>query len=436
MKKIFSMFLGIVFALVSLEVLLQVSSFVITQTYKINNNRSVKIFDDKEEIKILCVGESTTFAQYPKQLVDYLNRKINKDFIVIDCGVPGTNVENITDRIDEQIKMYNPDIVVSMMGANDAKLKETRIYKKYKFKTVGLFMLIKRHIESIAAEKLYADANNTDYSKLVDSYFQTGNQPIQLIKIVNNNPNNIKATEALVSIYRMRKDYSNVEKYAGKFLTTNPSVTDMFILFMLTDVYIQQKKYNLADNLILSILISDKINEEQKNEYLSKVVESYISFSTTDELTRYYNLLVDNKIQTIILDDLYKYLKKNKASVKYYTYANRYSKIGQVPDFDTEEIKKSYLLFAQKLIDKNIVYICMGYPTISIETFRNFFKNTKLNDKIVFISNENNFKEKLETMPYYELFVDNFGGTFGHCTNFGNTLIAENVGKKIIEIVN
>ncbi|MDD3923103.1 MAG: hypothetical protein PHY39_06205, partial [Endomicrobiaceae bacterium] len=155
-----------------------------------------------------------------------------------------------------------------------------------------------------------------------------------------------------------------------------------------------------------------------------------------DELTRYYNLLVDNKIQTIILDDLYKYLKKNKASVKYYTYANRYSKIGQVPDFDTEEIKKSYLLFAQKLIDKNIVYICMGYPTISIETFRNFFKNTKLNDKIIFISNENNFKEKLETMPYYELFVDNFGGTFGHCTNFGNTLIAENVGKKIIEIVN
>ena len=430
------MFFGIVFALISLEVLLQLSSFVITQANKINNNRSVKIFDDKEEIKILCVGESTTFAQYPKQLVDYLNRKINKDFIVIDCGVPGTNVENITDRIDEQIKMYNPDIVVSMMGANDAKLKETRIYKKYKFKTVGLFMLIKRHIESIAAEKLYADANNTDYSKLVDSYFQTGNQPIQLIKIVNNNPNNIKATEALVSIYRMRKDYSNVEKYAGKFLTTNPSVTDMFILFMLTDVYIQQKKYNLADNLILSILISDKINEEQKNEYLSKVVESYISFSTTDELTRYYNLLVDNKIQTIILDDLYKYLKKNKASVKYYTYANRYSKIGQVPDFDTEEIKKSYLLFAQKLIDKNIVYICMGYPTISIETFRNFFKNTKLNDKIVFISNENNFKEKLETMPYYELFVDNFGGTFGHCTNFGNTLIAENVGKKIIEIVN
>jgi len=436
MKRIFSMFFGIVFALISLEVLLQLSSFVITQANKINNNRSVKIFDDKEEIKILCVGESTTFAQYPKQLVDYLNRKINKDFIVIDCGVPGTNVENITDRIDEQIKMYNPDIVVSMMGANDAKLKETRIYKKYKFKTVGLFMLIKRHIESIAAEKLYADANNTDYSKLVDSYFQTGNQPIQLIKIVNNNPNNIKATEALVSIYRMRKDYSNVEKYAGKFLTTNPSVTDMFILFMLTDVYIQQKKYNLADNLILSILISDKINEEQKNEYLSKVVESYISFSTTDELTRYYNLLVDNKIQTIILDDLYKYLKKNKASVKYYTYANRYSKIGQVPDFDTEEIKKSYLLFAQKLIDKNIVYICMGYPTISIETFRNFFKNTKLNDKIVFISNENNFKEKLETMPYYELFVDNFGGTFGHCTNFGNTLIAENVGKKIIEIVN
>ncbi|MDD2524328.1 MAG: hypothetical protein PHT81_05750, partial [Endomicrobiaceae bacterium] len=150
MKRIFSMFFGIVFALISLEVLLQLSSFVITQANKINNNKSVKIINDREQIKILCIGESTTFAQYPKQLVDYLNTHINKDFVVIDCGVPGTNVENIASRIDEQIRMYDPNIVISMMGANDAKLKSTPIYKKYKLKTVELFMLIKRHIESIA----------------------------------------------------------------------------------------------------------------------------------------------------------------------------------------------------------------------------------------------------------------------------------------------
>lgn len=436
MKRIFSIFFGIVFALISLEVLLQLSSFVIMQTNKINNNKSVKIINNKDQIKILCIGESTTFAQYPKQLVDYLNTHINKDFAVIDCGVPGTNVENIASRIDEQIRMYDPDIVISMMGANDAKLKSTPIYKKYKLKTVELFMLIKRHIESIAAEKLYADGNNTDYSALVDDYFQTGKNPVRLIKIVENNPNDINAIEGLISIYRTRREFANVEKYAGMFLTNHTDVPNMFILFMLTDVYIQQKKYNLADNLILSVLVSGKINEEQKNEYLSKIVESYISFSTVDELTKYYNMLVSNKIQTIILDDLYKYLKKNNVAVSYYNYANKYNRIGQVPDFNTEEIKKSYLLFAQKLVDNNIVYICMGYPTISIEKFRVFFKNTKLKDKIIFVSNEENFQEKLQTMPYYELFVDNFGGTFGHCTNFGNQLIAENVGKKIIEIVN
>jgi hypothetical protein len=31
-------------------------------------------------------------------------------------------------------------------------------------------------------------------------------------------------------------------------------------------------------------------------------------------------------------------------------------------------------------------------------------------------------------MPYFALFIDNFAGTFGHCTNFGNKLIAKNVG--------
>jgi hypothetical protein len=181
--------------------------------------------------------------------------------------------------------------------------------------------------------------------------------------------------------------------------------------------------------------MNDNITNEQKNEYFSKIVESYISFATTQQLVEYYNLLVNKKMQTAILNDLYKYLKKNNVEVSYYDYVNRYDKIRNIPNFETEEIKQSYLLFAQKVTDKDVIYICMGYPTVSIEKFRNFFRDTKLRDKIIFVSNEENFKKKLESLPYYDLFVDNFGGTFGHCTALGNKLIAETVGKKIVDMV-
>ena len=77
----------------------------------------------------------------------------------------------------------------------------------------------------------------------------------------------------------------------------------------------------------------------------------------------------------------------------------------------------------------------MGYPTIPIETFKDFFKNSKYENKIIFVSNEYNFKKRLDKMPYFSLFLDNFAGTFGHCTNFGNKLIAKNIGDAILQII-
>lgn len=436
MKNILLMFLGILIALTSLEILLQTSSFVILQVNKFNNQKTVTLLDNKNLIKILCVGESTTFAQYPKQLVDYLNEHINKDFVVIDCGVPGTNIENITERIDKQIEMYNPDIVISMMGTNDAILKDKVVYKQYKLKILSLFMLIKRNIENVAVTKLYADNDTSDYSKLSDEYFQTKKPPVELIKFVEKNPFDLKAIESLVYLYRMRQDYANAEKYSNMFLENSNGNMNTFVLFMLTDVYIQQKKYDLAKALILSIIKNNKITDDEINGYLSSVIESYISFATLTQLTDYYNLLINNKIQTAILDNLYQYLKTNGINIEYYNYTNKYKLLGKQLNFNTDSIKSSYLTFAQKLIDNNIIYICMSYPTMPIETFENFFSKSTLKNKIIFVSNEHNFKEALKKEPYYKLFTDNFGGTFGHCTKSGNTLIAENVGKTIIELVN
>ena len=135
------------------------------------------------------------------------------------------------------------------------------------------------------------------------------------------------------------------------------------------------------------------------------------------------------------MDNLYKYLKTNNIEVKYYTYKKKYKNVIRQPNFNTQEIKHGYLYIANQIISNDIVYLCMGYPTIPIENFKRFFEGTVLIDKICFVSNENNFMEELKKYTYYQIFMDNFAGTFGHCTNYGNELIAKNLAQVIIKLI-
>lgn len=436
MKNILLLFLGIFIALASLEILLQTSSFVIAQADKFTNRRAGALSRDKNVIKILCIGESTTFAQYPKQLTDYLNANLKKDFMVIDCGIPGTNIKNITERIDSQLEMYNPDIVISMMGINDASLEDKTVYKRYKLKTVSLFMLIKRNIEEIAARKLHADDSTGDYTKISDESFRQNREPSELIKLAEKNPHDLKVIESLIYFYRMKQNFNQVENYAGIFFKNGGTLEHTSVLFMLTDVYVKQQKHDKAKELILSVLKDKKITDDLKDDYLKKTVESYLSFSDLQHQSDFYNLITAEKAETSILDDLYQYLVSKNINAVYYNYPNKFKNLNKALTLNTEQIRQAYLVFAKKAIDHGAVYICMGYPTMPISEVEIFFKNSPLKNDIIFVSNENNFKERLKKEPYYKFFNDSFGLTFGHCTKLGNAMIAENVGKKITELIN
>ena len=439
MKRILLLFIGIFIALFCLEILLQTSSLVLEYANKISNSQEIKTkveAKDKNLIKILCIGESTTFYQYPKMLPYFLDKKTEKDYVVIDCGIPGTNIRNITERINEQIKYYHPDIIITMMGINDALFNKRTIYKKYPIKIFNLFFIIKRNIENIVATKLYAEGEKTDYQKIVDEYFNTGKGLEKLVNIVNNNPRDIEAIKILIQAYRMKNNNSQIEKYSEFFFKYNKP--DSSILSVLTDCYIKQGKYKEAYNLIRSVINNknnNELNDDQKDRYFSDIVESFTCYSTLEHVKKYYNILTSNKVETSILDNLYNYLKTNNVKVKYYFYKNKYKHIAKQPVFNTDEIKEAYLYIAKQIIDKDITYICMGYPTLPIQTFKNFFEDTNLLNKIYFVSNEYNFKDALNKYSYYQIFRDNFAGAFGHCTDYGNQLIAKNLAETISKLI-
>jgi len=120
LAKIFLVFLGVFLAFVILELGMRVGGF----TLAFLQERGNRISEDTDEIRILCIGESTTAMggadSYPSQLEVILNQKSKtKKFNVINKGVVSTNSDEILHALPGYIEKYKPHVVVSMIGIND-----------------------------------------------------------------------------------------------------------------------------------------------------------------------------------------------------------------------------------------------------------------------------------------------------------------------------
>lgn len=94
--------------------------FLYTQDYKAKQS-----INASKNYKILCLGESITYStvkeSYPKQLQELLNQNSNRiRFEVINGGRPGSTTQGIDQLLKNNIKKYNPDMIIIMAGVNDA----------------------------------------------------------------------------------------------------------------------------------------------------------------------------------------------------------------------------------------------------------------------------------------------------------------------------
>ena len=93
-----------------------------------------------------------------------------------------------------------------------------------------------------------------------------------------------------------------------------------------------------------------------------------------------------------------------------------------------EYTKYNYSRIVDLLREHNITVIAMQYPTLSIEALRKLLDNR---DDVIYLENRDTFEQALRDEPYAAVFYDSFAGSFGHCTDTGNQLIADNVAQTI-----
>ena len=94
---------------------------------------------------------------------------------------------------------------------------------------------------------------------------------------------------------------------------------------------------------------------------------------------------------------------------------------------------KNYQKLAQICKLKNIKLVVMQYPMRPVEPLKEILATYP---NISFVSNEKIFKEILKTKKTDEIFIDLFAGDFGHCTDLGNQMIADNLADTLVKLIN
>ena len=481
-QKIPLILFGLFLTIVILEIVLRISGFAISSLQEYRNLQSIK---QKGSCRIMCLGESTTQKQYPACLEEILNqRNIGIKFSVIDKGLAGTNTVAILAKLEANLDKYQPDIVVTMMGVNDngkhmpyeiaysSKLiTALRSFKVYKFtRLLWLHMVTKskKVCEKFQQEQSFNKAkkvnpnNDSAYAELGWFYKDQGKfseSEDAFNKAIKLNPHNNSSYAGLSRLYIDHEKFAKSEQVLKKAIELNPKSDCVYA--ELGWLYQCQRKEVESEQAYKKAIELNPNNafiyQELSRLYRhqEKLVESEQMFKKAIELipndgSAYIELgmLYRDQGKLVELEQIFKKdieLNPNN-ECSYGSLARIYCDMGnnELSKMYAEKANSlrnesynpktfnNYHILKQILDKRKIKLVCMQYPMRNIAPLKKIFKEEP-EGNIIFVDNERIFKDAIRKEGYKEYFKDMFGGDFGHCTDKGNKLLAENIASVILK---
>lgn len=385
MKKFVLVLLGIFFSFLCLEISLQTAGLILKTVQKHKKDYTINTYDiigNKNVITVMCIGESTTEGQYPLFLEEYLMKYIpNKKFNVIDSGYASIRLDDLYYKVKTNIEKYNPDIIVGMIGINDTTEYVFKIIPK-KLKVIKFLNL------------LYYSYKNQNISR-------------ELEKEYNYN-----------SIVSKKTDSTNNKLFDSMFKENNISKYPLLLLLSQTKKTETPYIYTM------------------KNEFCKLVALKYYHNYLGKDIT--FDSLIEDILKTNHIKKEFKYGLNGILCITKSDYEQGLKNLDMADSvrltYDYTEISKKYKKILDLIIKKNIQYIAMQYPVRDIGSLKRIIETTGYENDVIFVSNKDNFRNALMYEKRYEIFSDLFAWDFGHCQNYGNRLIADNLAKEILNI--
>ncbi len=474
-QRIILVLFGLFLVFVFLEASLRLGGFILLSMQEYRNSQSIK---QKGVYRIMCLGESTTRGQYPQFLEQALNqRNIGARFSVIDKGMGGKNTSIIISKVESYIDEYHPDAVVAMMGINDrgeyipfeaattskgmllirpfrtykltrllwlhilAKAKEIGFYKpsedRWSFKKNQTYFsgigLKEVPDGSISTEDLFKKTialNPKDDKAYVElgwfylTQFKFSQAEGVLRKAIELNPKNDDAYVKLGWFYHEQKKFSQAEGVLRKAIELNPKNDDAYV--KLGWFYHEQKKFSQAEGVLRKAI---ELNPKNDDAYvkLGWFYHEQKKFSQAEGVLRKaIELNPKNDKAYGAASSSYKEMGRSGLAKEYDKKANSLRLEYYLP-----LTVNNYRKLKEILDKRGIRLVCVQYPVRNIEPLKKIFQEETGN--IIFVDNERVFKEALKKASYKKYFRDMFAGDFGHCTEKGNQLLAQNIANTILK---
>ncbi len=224
-------------------------------------------------------------------------------------------------------------------------------------------------------------------------------------------------------------------KYQAKYPQAVAMLQKALILFPnselahldLGEVYTETGRADEARKIYQYLLKKDLVNKTLYGE-IGRWFKKQNLFS---EAEKSFQLAIQNFPQEYSsyseLSELYRQQGKMDLAK---TYAEEARSVEERNSRYTPFTVRHYQAIAETILSRGITLVCMQYPLRDITPLQESFAAEK---RVIFVENKNNFLKAIRERPYSYYFSDSFAGDFGHCTRFGNRLIAENVAGIIVQ---
>ncbi|MFA5163776.1 MAG: tetratricopeptide repeat protein [Patescibacteria group bacterium] len=466
-QKVSLVLFGILLCCFILELGLQLSSFAFLSLRKHKNKTPLKSLSNGVSYCILCLGESTTAlgedSSWPTQLEKILNENKNGiSYKVINMGRMAVESSAVLSLLKADLDKYNPDMVITMIGVNDwvgtIPYQDSRVFRIKLFisrlKSYKLARLVWLHtinkvnqaaqskkqkdggslrISSISSggKQLGAEAalsNGQAFVELGYYYYERGEYKEAehaFKKAISADSQDAAGHIGLGQCYREQDRNKEMEKAAKQAIRLDPGNADAYIL--LGNAYQDREDYRSAEEALKQAV---ELNPRWEPAY----TELGSCYRKQGKVKEAHDLAKRIIKEGLVNDRLYGFVATSYVEEgRYYEAGEYYRKAEEFRlRYYNPATRHNYNKLREILVERGIKFVCMQYPMRSIEPLKKIFDS---NEDIIFVSNEKIFKEELKKARYEDLFVDSFGGEFGHATARGNRLIAENLADTIIKEV-
>ncbi|MCX5796134.1 MAG: tetratricopeptide repeat protein [Elusimicrobia bacterium] len=466
-SKLLLALVSLCLTLAALEAALRAGGAVMRFLHERGNSLALRRQDG---YRIMCLGESTTWNEYPRFLEGALNsRMTGMRFSVIDKGIPGGNTTDILARLAADLEEYHPDMVVAMMGVNDFGIRygdevidpRNSWYKHFRlYRWARLWWLYASRGRRPPPPAPALETGGVFAPP--DHPAAAGPPPEPAPRRPPPSPPPgrgfafIQSARAAMS----RRDYARAEESYAQALRVDPE--DAVAYNELGVVYQSQGKFTQAERAFQRSIrlgsgrvfgggdpcsgLARIYNAQGRAAMAEKMFKQAAVWKPWDararfELAGFYKdhgddaaaerwyqkaleLDPENDWACAALGLLYSRTGRGESARRYQDRAR------ELRARHSPVTVRNYLRLKELLDAKGIRLVCVQYPMLSAAPLQRIFAEHE--DEPLFVDNEAVFREAVRRESYAEYFRDLFGGDFGHCTPKGNQLLADNIAQAIL----